>query len=117
MTQLCRAQGDSGRGERWYCIGRADHPGPHTDDHGRARHLPSEALQELVHRWGRTHRVAYTGTLWVAVHRDPHTHWRTEIEPTPELLEVRLREHHGPPPGPAPELEPGAVPRQRGATP
>ena len=113
--ELCDAEGSTDRGKRWYCIRRADHCGPHTDEYGQARHLPGEVLQELLQRWGRTHRIAYTGTLWVAVHRNPHTHWRTEIEPTPELLQARLRQHHGPPPGPAPEL--GSVPRQRGATP
>lgn len=37
VMALCQAQGDTGRGERWYCIGRADHPGP---PHRRSRPSP-----------------------------------------------------------------------------
>ncbi|WP_017603467.1 hypothetical protein [Nocardiopsis alkaliphila] len=100
--KFCPAHGLTHKGERWYCIHPADHPGAHMDDHGHPRHLPGQVLQDLTQRWGRTHKFAFTGKLWIATHRDPRTHWRTQIEPCPDLLEQRLRAQHGPPPGPIP---------------
>ena len=100
--KLCDANGLTEHGRAWFCIHPADHTGSHVDDHGHPRHLPGEVLHDLKARWGRTHTFAFTGTLWMATHRDPRTHWRTEIEPSPELLEQRLRAQHGPPPGPIP---------------
>ncbi|GAB3717623.1 hypothetical protein [Nocardiopsis oceani] len=112
--RLCEAQGTTDHHQRWHCIRQADHLGDHMDDHGRSHRRPGDVLRELAGRWGRTHRFAYTGTLWVATHRSARTHWRTEIEPTSELLEARLRAHHGPPPGPAPH--PPVVPEPRRGT-
>jgi hypothetical protein len=70
------------------------------DWHGNTWEDPSVVLPRLQARWGLTHHIAWTGRLWLATDRRPGSHWATEIEPTPELLEQRLQEHHGPPPGP-----------------
>ncbi|WP_262391655.1 hypothetical protein [Nocardiopsis sp. CNR-923] len=43
----------------------------------------------------------WTDSLWTATARSRAVKWRTEIEPTPEQLEERLR-RHAHPPAPAP---------------
>lgn len=82
------------------CCLDTGHDGDHMDAAGNTWEPPGQTLLRLTARWGRTHRIAWTGKLWLATHRDRRSHWRTEIEPTPELLEASLRKHHGHPPGP-----------------
>lgn len=82
------------------CSLEAGHDGDHMDWHGQTWEDPRTVLTRLHARWGRTHRIVCTGRLWLATDRNPRSHWRTEVEPTAELLEVRLEEHHGAPSGP-----------------
>lgn len=83
------------------CVIEAGHEGDHMDCHGRTWEPPGEVLDQLRALWGRTHRVVWTGRMWMATAHDPQAHHRTEIEPTPGQLVGSLRKHHGPPSGPA----------------
>ncbi|QVJ03516.1 hypothetical protein KGD82_27735 (plasmid) [Nocardiopsis eucommiae] len=58
---------------------------------------PAVVLPRLSARWGHTHHISWTGRLWLATDRRPSSHWRTEVEPTPEQLEESLQRHHGAP--------------------
>ncbi|CAL9478233.1 hypothetical protein SUDANB121_02996 [Nocardiopsis dassonvillei] len=78
------------------CLLEEGHTGPHEDVKGRTWEPPERTLERLRSAWGRTHRIAWTGSLWMATHRDPDAPWRTEVEPTPEQLEERLRAHSTP---------------------
>lgn len=83
------------------CCLDSGHDGDHMEISGATWAPPGETLLRLNARWGRTHRIAWTGRYWLATHRNPYTHWRTEVEPTPEQLEASLRHHHGSPVEPA----------------
>lgn len=85
-----------------YCSLEVSHGGDHMDWHGNTWQDPADVLPRLQARWGRTHHIAWTGRLWLATDRRPRSHWATEVEPTPDLLEQRLEAHHGPPPGATP---------------
>ncbi len=78
------------------CLLEAGHSGPHEDSKGQTWEPPELTLERLRSTWGSTHRIAWTGSLWMATHRDPNAPWRTEVEPTPEQLEERLRAHSAP---------------------
>lgn len=95
------------------CCLDAGHDGDHMEISGDTWAPPGETLMKLNARWGRTHRIAWTGRLWLATDRNPSSHWRTEVEPTPEQLEMSLRRHHGPPPGPATESAASSSPPHR----
>jgi len=82
------------------CSLSAGHDGAHMSWTAETWEDPTTVLPRLVSRWGRTHQFAWTGRLWRATDRSPDSHWRTEIEPTPEQLEASLRRHHGEPSGP-----------------
>lgn len=73
------------------CALTEGHTGPHIDVSGQDWEPPRVTLARLRSRWGSTHRIAWTGTLWVATARRRDVPWRSEIEPTPEQLEERLR--------------------------
>lgn len=83
------------------CAEDAGHEGDHQDARGYRWEPPRTALDQLQHRWGRTHRVSWTGSYWVATARDRRARWRSHIEPTPGQLERELRRHTGPLPVPA----------------
>ncbi|MEU0490521.1 hypothetical protein ABZ249_14935 [Nocardiopsis sp. NPDC006139] len=83
-------------GFRRTCVLDSDHAGDHEDLDGRTWQPPGTVLARLRAAWGDTHRIAWTGSLWVAVHRDPAASWRTHVEPTPAQLEDRLRRHEAP---------------------
>lgn len=80
-------------GSRRTCVLDSDHPGDHEASDGWTWQPPETVLARLRAVWGATHRIAWTGSLWVAVHRDPAASWRTHVEPTPAQLEDRLRRH------------------------
>lgn len=82
------------------CSLSAGHDGDHMSWTADTWQDPTEVLPRLTSRWGRTHRVSWTGRLWLATDRNPQSHWRTEVEPTPGQLEASLRRHHGDPSGP-----------------
>ncbi|MDT0331759.1 hypothetical protein [Nocardiopsis lambiniae] len=80
-------------GLRRTCVLDTDHDGDHQDVKGRTWRPPETVLDGLRSRWGTTHRIAWTGSMWLATHRDPTAPWRTHVEPTPEQLEERLHQH------------------------
>ncbi|MFD6953415.1 MULTISPECIES: hypothetical protein [unclassified Nocardiopsis] len=84
------------------CVLDTGHDGDHQDARGTRWEPPRTTLVRLRRRWGRTHRVAWTGSYWVATARDRRVRWRSHIEPTPDQLEADLRRHTGHPPVPAP---------------
>ncbi|MDE3723045.1 hypothetical protein PWG71_16770 [Nocardiopsis sp. N85] len=84
------------------CHLETGHPGPHEDARGETWEPPGVVLERLRKTWGRTHRIAWTGSLWMATAYDRTSHWRTEIEPTPDQLEERLRTRAKAAPSPIP---------------
>lgn len=79
------------------CVMEAGHEGDHMDRQGGTWEPPGIVLQRLRETWGRTHRIIWTGRMWMATaHRDD-VHWRTEVEPTPGQLEESLHAHSRPP--------------------
>ncbi|MFL1376055.1 MULTISPECIES: hypothetical protein [unclassified Nocardiopsis] len=93
IPPLCGQAALNRNGSRRTCVLDADHPGDHEDPTGWTWQPPETVLAHLRDTWGTTHRIAWTGALWVAVHRDPAAPWRTHVEPTPDQLEDRLRQH------------------------
>ncbi|MFL1377397.1 MULTISPECIES: hypothetical protein [unclassified Nocardiopsis] len=91
FTPLCGESRLDRSGIRRSCLLDRGHDGEHEDARGDRWEPPGLVLERLRATWGRTHRIAWTGALWMATHRDPSVPWRTEIEPTPEQLEERLR--------------------------
>lgn len=91
MTGLCYSECRDSGGRPRVCVLERDHTGAHEDARGDRWERPETVLERLRETWGATHRIAWTGALWIAVHRDPTAPWRTEIEPTPEQLEERLQ--------------------------
>lgn len=83
----------------------ADHDGPHEDVRGDRWESPGLVLERLRERWGHTHRIVWTGRLWMATAHHRNASWRTEIEPTPEQLEERLRTRSTCPPIPLPRSQ------------
>ena len=73
------------------CVMEAGHEGDHLDRRGRTWEPPGVVLVRLRETWGRTHRVVWTGRMWIATAHRPDADWRTTIEPTVEQLEERLR--------------------------
>lgn len=73
------------------CARPPGHDGLHIDARGQDWEPPTVTLERLQNRWGRTHRVVWTGRLWMATAHRHDVPWRTEVEPTPEQLEQRLR--------------------------
>lgn len=73
------------------CALDSGHDGPHEDIRSDQWESPGVVLERLRRRWGHTHRIAWTGRLWMATAHDRNVSWRTEIEHTPEQLEERLR--------------------------
>ena len=73
------------------CALAQGHTGPHVDTHGHDWEPPEVVLKRLQDRWGATHRIVWTGRMWVATAHRADVPWRTEIEPTPQQLEARLR--------------------------
>jgi hypothetical protein len=79
------------------CVIEAGHEGDHMDHQARTWEPPGTVLARLRETWGRTHRIIWTGRMWIATaHRDD-VHWRTEVEPTPAQLEESLQKHSRPP--------------------
>ncbi|WP_200815749.1 hypothetical protein [Nocardiopsis sp. JB363] len=95
------------------CCRPTGHDGDHMEADGTTWEPPTTVLPRLYARWGLTHRFAWTGQFWMATDLNPRSRWRSEIEPTPELLEASLRRHHGDPPGPAPENAPHTPEEER----
>lgn len=91
MNGLCFSECRDAGGRPRVCVLDRDHPDDHEDARGDHWERPELTLERLRAAWGATHRIAWTGALWVAVHRDPAAPWRSEVEPTPEQLEERLR--------------------------
>lgn len=91
LMPLCGEVRLDRQGRRRVCLLDLGHPGRHEDARGERWEPPGPVLERLRSTWGRTHHIAWTGTLWMATHRDRSVPWRTEIEPTPEQLEERLR--------------------------
>ncbi|CAL9435681.1 hypothetical protein SUDANB121_02156 [Nocardiopsis dassonvillei] len=98
MVPLCAQVALNRGGSRRTCVLDTGHPGDHEDLTGWRWEPPARALERLRTAWGGTHRIAWTGSLWVAVHRDPAAPWRTHVEPTPDQLEERLNQHTAPTP-------------------
>ena len=92
---------------RRVCAEETGHDGEHVDVTGYRWEAPGAVLARLQQTWESTHRIAWTGTYWVATARDPLSRWRSHVEPTPAQLEADLRRHTGHPP----------IPRQRRETP
>lgn len=76
-----------------HCVLEAGHGGDHLDWRSESWEPPGFTLARLQARWGRTHRVVWTGHMWPATAHDPNADWRTETEPTSQQLEVSLRRH------------------------
>ncbi|MFV2195559.1 hypothetical protein [Nocardiopsis sp. LOL_012] len=85
------------------CERETGHDGDHMDAHGARWEPPRVVLERFRERWGRSHRIVWTGRLWVATAHDSRASWRTEIEYTPDQLEERLRKRGVPPVFPAKE--------------
>ncbi|MDT0328223.1 hypothetical protein [Nocardiopsis lambiniae] len=100
LPPLCGEVRLDHQGTRRVCVLDLDHPDEHEDVRGDRWEPPSLTLERLNRTWGATHRIAWTGSLWMATHRDPRAHWRTQIEHTPDQLEERLRRYSGHPPIP-----------------
>ncbi|MFY7069564.1 hypothetical protein ACOQFV_27215 [Nocardiopsis changdeensis] len=86
------------------CVLDPHHAGHHQDEGGETWVPPEVVLKRLRAAYGQTHRIAWTGRMWIATNRDPDAPWRSEVEPTPEQLETRLRDRQGV----APETTPPA---------
>lgn len=71
------------------------HTGDHADARGETWEPAETTLARLRTAYRATHRIAWTGRMWIATARDPKAPWRTEVEPTPEQLETRLRDRQG----------------------
>lgn len=82
------------------CVLDSAHEGDHFDGRGRSWEPPGVTLARLRRSWGRTHRIVWTGSLWMATAHARTCRWRTVIEPTPAQLEEGLRRHASPPPPP-----------------
>lgn len=91
MPASCDESSLDQQGRLRQCLLNSGHDGSHRSDAGENWEAPGVVLERLRVKWGRTHRIAWTGTLWMATAYDRRSHWRTEIEPTPEQLEARLR--------------------------
>lgn len=87
------------------CALDSGHDGPHEDIHSDQWEPQGVVLERLRKRWGHTHRIAWTGRLWMATAHDRNVSWRTEIEHTPEQLEERLRTRGAYPPVPTPRSQ------------
>ena len=79
------------------CVIEVGHEGDHMDHQGRTWEPPGIVLVRLRETWGSTHRIIWTGRMWIATAHQTDVHWRTEIEPTPGQLETSLHEHSRPP--------------------
>ncbi|MBB6121912.1 hypothetical protein [Nocardiopsis algeriensis] len=101
-TPTCREEARTPQGRPCVCWLDRGHDGDHEDAAGYRWEPPGVALRRLRDTWGGTHRIAWTGTLWIATARSQAAPWRTEIEPTPAQLEDRLRHRGSPPTIPAP---------------
>ncbi|MBR8745515.1 hypothetical protein DSY14_28175, partial [Nocardiopsis sp. MG754419] len=66
---VCPEAGVDALGRARWCILAGGHEGDHRDDHGRVWPPAGVVLQGLIARWGRTHRIAWTGRLWMATDR------------------------------------------------
>ncbi|MEE2050290.1 hypothetical protein [Nocardiopsis tropica] len=75
------------------CVMEAGHEGDHMDHQARTWEPPGTVLARLRETWGRTHRVVWTGRMWMATAHRRDVDWRTETEPTVEQLEESLRRH------------------------
>ncbi|QKW32422.1 hypothetical protein HUT17_05035 (plasmid) [Nocardiopsis flavescens] len=95
MTGICGTERLDSAGHPRTCLLSPHHDGPHEDSKGTTWHRPETTLARLRACYGHTHRIAWTGRMWIATHRDPTAPWRTEVEPTPEQLEERLRTRQG----------------------
>ena len=73
------------------CALTEGHAGPHIDATGQDWEPPAVTLERLRDRWGATHRIAWTGRLWMATAHHADVPWRTEVEPTPAQLEAKLK--------------------------
>lgn len=91
MPASCNESSLDQHGRPRQCLLATGHDGSHQSDAGDQWESPGVVLERLRAKWGCTHRIAWTGTLWMATARDRRCHWRTEIEPTPGQLEARLR--------------------------
>lgn len=67
------------------------HTGHHEDTRGGRWEPPGVVLDRLRRRWGRSHRIVWTGRFWVATAYDRRTSRPTEIEYSSDVLEERLR--------------------------
>ena len=96
MPASCDESSLNQHGRLRRCFLDTGHDGSHQSDAGEKWEAPGVVLERLRAEWGRTHRIAWTGTLWMATAHDRRCHWRTEVEPTPEQLEERLRRRPSP---------------------
>ncbi|MES0908533.1 hypothetical protein [Nocardiopsis tropica] len=95
MPPLCVEARLDACGRRRACVLDRGHDGDHQDLKGESWEPPGVTLARLKKVWGHTHRIVWTGTLWVATAHSRAVPWRTEVEPTPAQLEERLRRRHG----------------------
>jgi hypothetical protein len=103
MSSYCAETRLDESGYRRVCVLDTGHEGEHMDARGVRWEPPGATLQRLRARWGHTHRIVWTGALWMATAHNRTAQWRTEIEPTPQQLEERLQ-HRAHPPAPARRL-------------
>lgn len=90
-TPLCGQSRLDASGFLRTCQRDPGHTGHHEDARGDRWEPPGLILDRLRRRWGRSHRIVWTGRFWVATAYDRCAPWRTEIEYSPEVLEERLR--------------------------
>lgn len=93
MSAQCGDEARDTSGWARVCFLADGHHGPHTDRHGYHWQDARVVLERLQQRWESTHRVSYTGHMWMATAHDPNATWRTHVEPTPEQLEASLQRH------------------------
>lgn len=101
MPPLCSETALDRDGCHRVCVQDVGHDGGHQDVKGYQWEPPGVALDRLRARWGSTHRIAWTGSLWLATAHDRRARWRSHVEPTPDQLEASLRRHAGQPQVPA----------------
>lgn len=80
------------------CSLSAGHEGDHMGWDCQTWEPPGAVLQRLQRTWGTTHRIAWTGSMWLATARDRRARWRSHVEPTPQQLEASLHRHTAHPP-------------------
>lgn len=93
MPPHCSEMSLDSNGVPHACVMEAGHEDNHMDRTGRIWEPPGTVLARLQETWGRTHRVIWTGRMWMATAHRADVDWRTETEPTPDQLEESLLRH------------------------